>query len=83
MKTVDYKLLNNGIIDKVLSSNRVFFSMRNVKKFENNFYIKYYERIDPKKILLEIEQESWKYLAGQDMSNKKEQINYYSELIIT
>jgi len=79
--TVNYKLLNNGIIDKVLSSNRVFFSMRNVKKFENNFHIKYYEHIDTKKILLEIEQESWKYLAGQDMSNKKEQLNYYSELI--
>lgn len=79
--TVNYKLLDNGIIDKVLSSNRVFFSMRNVKKFENNFYIKYYERIDAKKKLLEIEKESWKYLARQDMSNKKEQLNYYSELI--
>ncbi len=79
--TVNYKLVDNGIIDKVLSSNRVFFSMRNVKKFENNFYIKYYERIDAKKILLEIEEESWKYLARQDMSNKKEQLNYYSELI--
>lgn len=78
---VNYKLLNNGIIDKVLSSNRVFFSMRSVKKFENNFYIKYYEHVDMKKILLEIEKESWKYLVGQDMSSKKEQLNYYSELI--
>lgn len=77
---VNYKRLNNGIIDRVSSSNRAFFSMRNVKKFENNFYIKYYEQIDTKKILLEIEQESWKYSVGQDMASK-EQLNYYSELI--
>ncbi len=76
----NYTKIDN-IIDKVLSSNRVHYSNKNVKKFENKLYIKYYTKINPSKIITEIESESWKHLAKQDMLAKKEQLIYYSSLV--
>lgn len=76
----DYSNVNN-IIDKVLSSNRVHYSNKNVKKFENKLYIKYFTKIDPSSIITEIESKSWKHLVKQDMINKKDQLLYYSSIV--
>lgn len=76
----DYSKIAN-ILDRVLSSERVHYSNRNVKKFNNNLYIKYYSNMDPTDIIVSIEKDSWKNIAKQDMINKKEQLLYYSSLV--
>ena len=76
----DYTKIDN-IIDRVLSSDRVHYSNKNVKKFENKLYIKNYTKINPSNIIVEIENESWKHLAKQDMLTKKEQLMYYSSIV--
>lgn len=76
----DYSKIDN-IVDKVLNRKRVYYSNRNVKKFKNNLYIKYYSNMDPTDIITNIEMDSWKYIFKQDMINKKEQLLYYSSLV--
>lgn len=76
----DYSKISN-ILDRVLSSERVHYSNRNVKKFKNNLYIKYYSNMDPTDIIVSIEKDSWKNIVKQDMINKKEQLLYYSSLV--
>lgn len=76
----NYSKIDN-ILDRVLSSKRVHYSNRNVKKFKNNLYIKYYSNMDPTDIIVNIEKNSWKNVAKQDMINKREQLLYYSSLV--
>lgn len=79
----NYKMIGDNIINKVLTraSNKVYFSNRNIKKFESNMYIKYFTRIDVKDLIKEIETKSWKYEKKQDMITKQHQLLYYNELI--
>lgn len=76
----NYTKIGN-IINKVSSSDKVYYSNRNVKKFESKLYIKYYTKINPTDIIKEIEKESWKFIVNQDMITKKEQLMYYSSLV--
>lgn len=76
----NYTKIDN-IIDRVLNSDRVHYSNKNVKKFENKLYIKYYTKINPRNIITEIESDSWKHLAKQDMIAKEEQLVYYSSIV--
>ena len=78
----NYTKIEN-IITRVSSSDNVYYSNRNVKKFENNLEIKYYTKIDPTSIISDVEKESWKYEAKQDMITKSEQLKYYSSLVKT
>ena len=76
----DHTKINN-IIDKITTSKRVYFSMRNVKKFESKLYIKSYTQKDVSEIIQKIELESWKHTAKQDMITKNEQFIYYTNLV--
>ena len=76
----NYTKIDN-IIDRVLNSDRVHYSNKNVRKFENKLYIKYYTKINPQSIITEIESDSWKHLARQDMIAKEEQLKYYSSIV--
>lgn len=77
----NHNKIGNDILNYILNSNRVFFSNRNVKKFEKNMYIKYISKEDVKDILIEIESNSWKKEKKQDMTTKIEQLNYYNKLV--
>lgn len=77
----NYKKIGNNILDRVLSSDKVYFSKRNIKKFESSMYIKYFTKIDVKYLIKKIEIKSWKYEKKQDMITKHHQLLYYNELI--
>lgn len=77
----NHNKIGNDILNYISNSNRVFFSNRNVKKFEKNMYIKYISEKDVKDILIEIESNSWKKEKKQDMTTKIEQLNYYNKLV--
>ena len=84
-----YKLLNNELYNyKRLYTSIVngkeyhnVLSGRIIKRFENNFSVERVTNKDIKSILIEIEQNSWKYIKKQDMTTKKEQLDYYNEIV--
>lgn len=78
----DFSIVNDSVfLPNIRNDNQVFFSLRNVRKFEKAMFIKYYTKKDVKEIISTIELNSWKHLEKQDMVSKKEQLIYYNELI--
>lgn len=78
----DFSIINDSnSLPNIHNDNQVFFSSRNVRKFEKAMFIKYYTKDDVKEVITSIELNSWKHLEKQDMITKKEQLIYYNELI--
>lgn len=77
----NHKKIGQNILSYIASSNRVYFSNRNIKKFEKNMYVNYLTKTNVKEILTTIEYNSWKKEKKQDMTTKIEQLKYYSKLV--
>lgn len=77
----NHKKIGKDILTYIANSNRVYFSNRNIKKFEKNMYIKYLTKTNIEDILITIESNSWKKEKKQDMTTKVEQLKYYSKLV--
>ena len=77
----NYQQIGNHLFEHINQSKKVFFSNRNIKKFESKLIIRESSKEQAKSIIEEIEKHSWKYEKKQDMLSKKEQLVYYTELI--